>query len=143
MAALQGKRVLVLGGSLFMGPPTIEHLLSAGCAVTVMNRGVSTPVTDFGSRVTIVRCDRKSAEFATFLRHSGRWDAIVDYIAYLLLTSLFISLVCFPLDRGTNDLLVAHRYTVAEVEPLLSELGPEKIGHYVYISSHSPSRSAD
>jgi len=105
MGDLHGKRVLVLGGSLFMGPPTIERLLDAGCAVTVMNRGVSTPATDFGSRVTTVKCDRKSDDFASFLRHSGSWDAIVDYIAY----------------------------TVADVEPLLSELGARQIGHYVYL----------
>jgi nucleoside-diphosphate-sugar epimerase len=76
MVDLRGKRVLVLGGSLFMGPPTIEHLLDAGCAVTVMNRGVSTPATDFGSRVTTVKCDRKSDDFAKFLS-----DAVVHFPA--------------------------------------------------------------
>ena len=79
--SLQGKKVLVLGGSLFMGPPTISMLLEAGADVTVMNRGVSTPAADFNlSRTTFVKCDRKSDAFPEFLRSSGKWDAIVDYI---------------------------------------------------------------
>ena len=114
---LQGKRVLVLGGSLFMGPPTIQALLEAGANVTVMNRGVSDPAgaQGFGDAVTQVRVDRKSDEFPAFLRGSGSWDAIVDYIAY----------------------------TVPEVEPLLVELGPEKMGHYIYISSDSTYMGSD
>jgi nucleoside-diphosphate-sugar epimerase len=92
-----------------------QALLAAGAEVTVMNRGVSTPATDFGDRVTTVKCDRKSDEFPAFLRASGSWDAIVDYIAY----------------------------TVEDVEPLIAELGAEMIGHYVYISSDSTYMGSD
>ena len=114
--SLQGKRVLVLGGSLFMGPPTISMLLEAGAEVTVMNRGVSPPAASLDlSGVTTVKCDRQSDAFPEFLRSSGSWDAIVDYIAY----------------------------KVEDVQPLIAELGAAKIGHYVYISSDSTYMGSD
>jgi nucleoside-diphosphate-sugar epimerase len=100
MVELKGARVLVLGGSRFMGPPTIRHLLAAGAEVTMMNRGVSDDGSMFGGAVTHVKCDRQTPAFAEFLRGSGAWDVIVDYIAY----------------------------TVEEVEPLLAELGPARMG---------------
>ena len=40
---LAGARVLVVGGSQFMGPPCVRQLLAAGAAVTVLNRGSTRP----------------------------------------------------------------------------------------------------
>jgi 2'-hydroxyisoflavone reductase len=36
-------QVLVLGGTIFLGPPTVERLLARGHSVTLFNRGKSNP----------------------------------------------------------------------------------------------------
>jgi nucleoside-diphosphate-sugar epimerase len=48
-------RVLVIGGTLFMGRALVEQLLARGDEVTVLHRGEGTP---FGAQVQELRCDR-------------------------------------------------------------------------------------
>lgn len=42
-ASAARKRVLVLGGTLFLGPAIVESALAAGHTVTLFNRGVTNP----------------------------------------------------------------------------------------------------
>ncbi|WP_437946046.1 NAD-dependent epimerase/dehydratase family protein [Sorangium sp. So ce296] len=72
-------RVLVLGGTRFMGHFLVYRLLAAGHQVTLLNRG-ATP-DRFGDRVARVRCDRAADDLAQAL--GGReFDAAVDFTAY-------------------------------------------------------------
>ncbi|MCC6554670.1 MAG: NAD-dependent epimerase/dehydratase family protein [Polyangiaceae bacterium] len=72
-------RVLVLGGTRFMGHFLVYRLLAAGHRVTLLNRG-KTPDA-FGDRVGRVRADRRTADLAEAL--AGReFDAAVDFTAY-------------------------------------------------------------
>ncbi|AUX30203.1 MULTISPECIES: NAD-dependent epimerase/dehydratase family protein [Sorangium] len=72
-------RVLVLGGTRFMGHFLVYRLLAAGHHVTLLNRG-ATP-DRFGDRVARVRCDRAADDLAQAL--VGReFDAAVDFTAY-------------------------------------------------------------
>ena len=48
-------RVLVIGGTLFIGRAMVEKLLARGDEVAIMHRGEGTP---FGGRVREIRCDR-------------------------------------------------------------------------------------
>lgn len=48
-------RVLVIGGTLFIGRALVEQLLERGDEVVIMHRGMGTP---FGDRVGELRCDR-------------------------------------------------------------------------------------
>ena len=48
-------RVLVIGGTLFIGRALVEQLLERGDDVVIMHRGSGTP---FGRRVGEIRCDR-------------------------------------------------------------------------------------
>jgi nucleoside-diphosphate-sugar epimerase len=74
---LKPQRVLVLGGTRFMGYHLVWRLLLAGHQVTLLNRG-RTP-DPFGARVTRLRGDRASiGELVKGLR----FDAAVDFIAY-------------------------------------------------------------
>jgi len=72
-------RVLVIGGTRFMGYQLAWRLIAAGHEVTLLNRG--THADPFGGRVSRLRADRTSREFSTVL--SGRsFDAAVDFAAF-------------------------------------------------------------
>lgn len=72
-------RVLVIGGTRFVGYLLAWRLLAAGHQVTFLNRG-TTP-DPFGDRVQRLTCDRTTPAFAEAVR--GRtWDACVDFAAY-------------------------------------------------------------
>ncbi|WP_437783243.1 NAD-dependent epimerase/dehydratase family protein [Sorangium sp. So ce1097] len=72
-------RVLVLGGTRFMGHFLVYRLLAAGHQVTLLNRGVTPDL--FGDRVARVRCDRAAGGLERAL--GGReFDAAVDFTAY-------------------------------------------------------------
>lgn len=68
-------RLLVLGGSWFVGHAIVSDALSRGWQVTVFNRGRSggTP-----ERVRHVRGDRERARDLARLARSGPWDVVVD-----------------------------------------------------------------
>ena len=72
-------RILVIGGTRFVGYQLVWRLLAAGHQLTLLNRG-STP-DPFGPRVERVRLDRTSAAFEEQL--AGRsFDAAVDFAGY-------------------------------------------------------------
>ena len=72
-------RVLVVGGTRFMGYHLAWRLLAAGHAVTLLNRGNHPD--PFGDRVERLRADRTTPELARVL--AGRsFDAAVDFTAF-------------------------------------------------------------
>lgn len=72
-------RVLVIGGSRFVGYQLVWRLLAAGHRITVLNRG--TRPDPWGARVERLVADRTTADFARAL--GGRtFDAAVDFAAY-------------------------------------------------------------
>ena len=72
-------KVLVVGGTRFLGHELTWRLLFAGHPVTLFNRGRETDT--FGNRVERLRGDRTTADFDHLLR--GRtFDAAVDFAAY-------------------------------------------------------------
>jgi 2'-hydroxyisoflavone reductase len=73
-AAQPRKRVLILGGTGFIGPHQVRSLLAAGHAVTVFNRGRS-GAGMFGRDVEELVGDRATDLGALKGR---RWDAVID-----------------------------------------------------------------
>jgi 2'-hydroxyisoflavone reductase len=73
-------RVLVLGGSWFLGRAVVEDALQAGWAVTTFRRGLSG--TDVSGAET-VRGDRTSRTDLERLAASGPWDVVVDPSGYV------------------------------------------------------------
>lgn len=74
-----GKRLLVLGGTRFLGPAIVDAALERGFEVTLFNRGVSNPhlYPDLEKLVG----DRDKSELSAL---EGReWDYVVDTSAYL------------------------------------------------------------
>ncbi|MGN6686300.1 MAG: NAD-dependent epimerase/dehydratase family protein [Actinomycetales bacterium] len=77
-------RLLVIGGTSFLGRAVVDAALDRGDDVTTFNRG-RTAADD--PRVTALRGDRTSAEDVTTLaqhaQEHGRWDAVVDSCGYV------------------------------------------------------------
>lgn len=69
-------RVLVLGGSWFVGRVVVADAVRRGHAVTVFNRGRS-PVTT-GESVRRIVGDRESIHDVRALARQGPWDVVVD-----------------------------------------------------------------
>ena len=73
-------RILVLGGSGYVGRRVSERFLSAGCEVAVVSRGQRQP--DVLGKVEHIQLDRKDHERFETEMHKQRFDAVVDTIAY-------------------------------------------------------------
>ena len=73
-------RVLVLGGSLYMGAHLVENLLEAGHRVTIANRGQSPD--PFGSRVAQLRLDRTDSQSVRTALTGQQFDWVFDNVAY-------------------------------------------------------------
>lgn len=74
------KRILVIGGTQFIGRHTVELLLSAGHEVVLVNRGQTGPELFPGARRIV--CDRRSDEFYLKLKKESGFDAVLDFWAY-------------------------------------------------------------
>jgi 2'-hydroxyisoflavone reductase len=72
-------RLLVIGGTGFLGPHVVEHALARGHALTLFNRGRTNP-TLFAGKVEQLRGDRKTDLSAL---ERGTWDAVIDTSAYI------------------------------------------------------------
>ena len=79
--SLLDQRVLVVGGTSFMGRATVAALLDAGAVVTLANRG-KTP-SPFGDAISHLKCDRRRHPEKLY-NHlvSARWDFVVDFVAF-------------------------------------------------------------
>jgi nucleoside-diphosphate-sugar epimerase len=98
-------RILIIGGTRFVGRSLAFRLLARGDQVTLFNRG--TLADPFGSRVQRIRGDRRSPELErALLERAASIDAVVDFAAY---------------ER-------------ADVDPVLRALAGSNV-HYVFIST--------
>jgi nucleoside-diphosphate-sugar epimerase len=68
-------RILVLGGSWFVGRVVVEEAIRRGHAVAVFNRGISAP-TPAGAH--LIRGDREREADVRALARQGPWDVVVD-----------------------------------------------------------------
>jgi len=72
-------KLLVLGGTRFIGRRLVEALLARGHKVTLFNR--ARKLDPFGNRVSRIEGDRKTARDLVRAAHAGR-DGIFDFLCY-------------------------------------------------------------
>lgn len=102
-------RVLVIGGTLFIGRALVEKLLARGDTVVIMHRGETTP---FGSRVGEIRCDRNDVAAVRSALTDSRFEVVYDNV--------------YDWQRGTSAEPVA-----AAAEAVASD----RLRRYVFTSS--------
>ncbi len=89
-------RVLVIGGTLFIGRALVDQLLELGDEVVIMHRGKGTP---FGERVAEIRCDRNDVAAVRAALDGTRFDVVYDNV--------------YDWERGTTADQVAAAATAA------------------------------
>lgn len=73
-ASSQTKRILILGGTSFIGPHQVRYALERGHEITLFNRGRTNP--GLFPQVTTLIGDRAENDYASL---GGRtWDAVID-----------------------------------------------------------------
>lgn len=75
-----GSRLLILGGSWFLGRAVVSEALARGWSVTTFRRGVSG--VDFPG-VELIRGDRADPDDLARLVSAGPWDLVVDTSGYV------------------------------------------------------------
>lgn len=70
-------RVLVIGGTLFIGRALVDQLLQRGDEVAIMHRGEGTP---FGGGVSEIRCDRNDVAAVRMALQDRRFDVVFDNV---------------------------------------------------------------
>lgn len=78
-SASKPLKILVLGGTGFLGPHQVEHALARGHRITLFNRGRSAPGL-YGDRVEVLigNRDARLDQGLSALRGDRRWDAVID-----------------------------------------------------------------
>ena len=69
------KKILILGGTGFLGPPIVERAIARGHTVTLFNRGKTGA--DLFPGVEKIHGDREKGDLSG-LTNDRRWDAVVD-----------------------------------------------------------------
>ncbi len=70
-------RVLVIGGTLFIGRALVELLLARGDEVVIMHRGNASP---FGKRTGEIHCDRNDVAAVRAALHGSSFDLVFDNV---------------------------------------------------------------
>ena len=101
-------RVLVIGGTLFIGRALVNELVKAGHEVSILHRK---PEHDLGKKIANVQADRNDAESLRSALAGKSFDAIFDNV--------------YDWERGT---------TAAQVEAT-ARLAGDRLQRYVFMSS--------
>ncbi len=104
------RRILILGGTGFLGPALVEAARSRGHTLTLFNRGGTRPGLFPGIEKRLGDRDPRQGDGLTSLE-TGEWDAVIDASGF------------YPRMVGASARLLAPR-----------------VGHYVYLSSVSAYR---
>src|SRR5579859_553763 len=101
-------RVLVIGGTLFIGKALVKRLLAAGHEVTILHRKAEHP---FGRKVKSVIADRNDSASVRTALAGQRFQAVYD--------------IAYDWERGT---------TPAQVEAT-AKVVPGDLSRYIFMSS--------
>lgn len=121
-------KVLFLGGTIFLGPPTVERLIARGHTVTLFNRGKSNP--ELFPDLEKLRGDRGTAKsecnlaaLEAEIKKGRRWDAVIDTCAYV---PKFMRMSTNLLKDAVDRYIMVASINVynSDAEPNQDETGP-------------------
>jgi nucleoside-diphosphate-sugar epimerase len=101
-------KVLVIGGTLFIGRQLVEELVKGGHEVSVLHRR---PKHDFGRKIENIMADRNDADSVRQVFSTRRFDVVFDNV--------------YDWQRGT---------TAEQVEATVRACG-DRLGRYIFLSS--------
>ena len=101
-------KVLVIGGTLFIGKSLVEELLKGGHSVAILHRK---PKHDFGKRVENIMADRNDTQAIRAALSGRRFEAVFDNV--------------YDWERGT---------TAEQVEATVRAAG-DRLSRYIFLSS--------
>ncbi len=102
-------KVLVIGGTLFIGRQLVDELLKEGHTVSILHRK---PKHDFGRRVENIMADRNDADSMRDALYGRRFEVVYDN--------------AYDWERGT---------TAAQVEATVRLVAGERLSRYIFMSS--------
>lgn len=108
-------RLLVLGGTWFVGHAVVTAAIDAGWDVTIFNRGTSDP---FLEAVRSIRGDRNHPEDLVGLAAAGPWDAVIDTSGYVPSNTLAVARTLAPVAGRYVFMSTVSVYRDWPVEPL-------------------------
>jgi len=113
-------RILILGGTAFVGRAIVEDALRTGAEVTLFGRGKTG--TDLFPGVARLIGDRDTGDYAAL--RSGRWDAVVDASGYV---PRHVNQAMNALgDRVGRYLFISSHAVYQDVEPCSTEDTPRR-----------------
>lgn len=111
-------RVLVLGGSWFLGRAVVDAALAAGAEVTTFRRGQSG---EDAPGVSTIRGDRTDADDLRRLAEAGTWDAVVDTSGFVPRETLAVARALEPVAARYVFVSTVSVYEGWPTEPLTDE----------------------
>eukprot|EP00003_Mantamonas_plastica_P031275 TRINITY_DN807_c0_g1_i4.p1 TRINITY_DN807_c0_g1~~TRINITY_DN807_c0_g1_i4.p1 ORF type:complete len:191 (+),score=38.60 TRINITY_DN807_c0_g1_i4:185-757(+) len=98
------SRILVIGGTQFMGRLLVEKLTQMGNRVTILNRGKSPSPFKNNSNVVHFKCDRMNQrpKFRSHLK-TNRYDYIIDFVCFRPQHAIDV-IKAIDFKRGFSDL---------------------------------------
>ncbi len=102
-------KVLVIGGTLFIGRQLVDELVKEGHSVSILHRK---PKHDFGRRVENIMADRNDADSMRDALYGRRFEVVYDN--------------AYDWERGT---------TAAQVEATVRLVAGERLSRYIFMSS--------
>lgn len=111
-------RVLVMGGSWFLGRAVVDEALSRGCDVATFRRGRSGHAS---TDVALIRGDRTNSDDLVRLADAGPWDAVIDTSGYVPREMLAVARTLEPVARRYIFVSTVSVYRGWPVERLTEE----------------------
>jgi nucleoside-diphosphate-sugar epimerase len=112
---MDGMRLLVLGGTRFVGWAVVTAAIARGWRVTTFNRGLAGPDV---AGVQVVRGDRNQPDDVARLAGAGPWDAVVDLSGYVPRETLAVCQRLEPVTARYVFMSTVSVYRGWPVEPL-------------------------
>jgi 2'-hydroxyisoflavone reductase len=142
VAKMGAMRLLVLGGSWFLGRAVVETALDRGLEVTTFRRGVSGGADPDGVRS--IRGDRTNPANLEHLTSAGPWDAVVDTTGYVPREALAVARALEPVVGRYVFVSTVSVYQGWPAEPLTDassvlECPPDVGADYGYDGDPGPS----